>query len=112
MTKLVSDVIKQARYILGDTKEPYRYTQEELVLHVNSAVGEVKRVRPDHFDGVQDGDLPLVQETDPFPLQDLLFIPCVFYVAGTAELVDDEHVDSQRAAGAVQRFYASLTSVI
>lgn len=112
MAKLVSEVITQARYILGDTQMPYRYTQAELVLHVNSAVGEVKRVRPDHFDGTQDDDLQFVAEEDPFPLQDLLFIPCVFYVAGTAELTDDEHVNSSRAAGGVQRFYAALTSVI
>jgi len=112
MPRTVADVIKHARLILGDTKVPYRYEQEGLVLHVNSAIGEVKRVRPDHFDTAQDEELPLVVETDLLPLQDLLFIPVVYYVAGTAELVDDEHVNSQRAAGAVKRFYTALTQVI
>ena len=81
-------------------------------MHVNGANSELKRVRPDHFDGAQGEELPWVEDTDPFPMQDLLFIPVVFYVAGTAELADDEHVNSQRAAGSVQRFYKAITSTI
>ena len=112
MAKKVNDVIKQARYILGDTAEQPRYTTDELVSHVTSCIGETKRIRPDMFDGKQEDELPIVNESDEFPLDILLFIPVVFYVAGMAELVDDEHVSSARAAGLMQQFKASLISPI
>jgi len=110
MSKKVSDVIKQARYILNDEARPHRYTELELVSHVNNCVSEVKRIRPDYFEGAQDNDLPILVSTDLLPIDSLLFNPIVFYTAGMAELADDEHVNSGRAAGVLQGFYRSMNS--
>jgi hypothetical protein len=109
----VSDVIIQARFALNDSVEPYRYTTPELVAHVNGAISEVRRVRPDIFDGRYDEPLPYVSsEGEDFPLPDTLFMLVAYYVAGTAELKDDEHVEIQRASGLLTKFQTGLTTAV
>ena len=97
MAKKIRDVVAQARYILGDSSEPYRYTEEELVIHANNATSEARRIRPDMFDGTHDLTLEDGDIDSPVALSANYFVPLVFYVAGMAELGDDEHANSGRA---------------
>lgn len=123
-----ADAIGQSRHILQDREEPYRYTEPELVLILNTAMSEIRRLRPDAFAGTittlstpsfydpdgpdpADGSIPT---TDPWPIDEMFFAPVVEYVAAYAELRDDEFVDgaqsseSGRAQLLHQRFIARL----
>lgn len=116
--------ITQARSILQDRIEPYRYTDEEMVEVLNLALANIKRLRPDAFAGTfttsttpqfyPDGDpspspgyLPL---SDPWPVDEMFFSPTVVFLAGYAELRDDEFTVDSRAATLLQRFTGQLLS--
>lgn len=119
-----STAMVQIRSILQDRVEPYRYLDSELVAILNTCLTEVKRLRPDAFAGTfttsttpqfyEDGQilppagyLPL---SDPWPIDEMFFSPVVVYVAGYAELRDDEFTVDSRAALLLQRFAGQLLS--
>ena len=102
-----ADAISQARHILQDRVEPYRYEDSELILILNTAMTEVRRLRPDVFAGAfistttpqfydpnepdpGDGSIPT---TDPWPIDQMFIAPIIEYLAAYAELRDDEFVD-------------------
>jgi hypothetical protein len=115
--------------MVQDREEPYRYTDPELILIINTALTEVKRLRPDAFAGSfqattpqfydplgvdpADGSIPT---TDPWPIDEMFLAPVIEYVAGYAELRDDEFVDGAstgvagRAGMLLNRFSARLLS--
>lgn len=124
-----ADALVQARHILQDREEPYRYTEAELILILNTALTEIKRLRPDAFAGsfqtatpffVDPADLspPVgsIPTTDPWPIDQMFVAPVIEYIAGYAELRDDEFVDgaanssSGRSVALLQRFVARLVS--
>jgi len=124
-----ANALTQARHILQDRAEPYRYTEPELILILNTALTEVKRLRPDAFAGSfqaatpffhdpADGSPPpgAIPTTDPWPIDQMFVAPVIEYIAGYAELRDDEFVDgaanssSGRSAALLQRFVARLVS--
>ena len=126
VTKTIDDAVAEARNLLNDTAafgQPYRFTTVTLIGLLNTALREVYTLRPDAFignftQGVLSnnavvtyvvGDLglnPLVA----FPIDDrIFFAPVVAYIAGKAELADDEFVDSNRAMSLLGAFRAQLT---
>lgn len=123
------DAISQARHILQDREEPYRYTEAEMVLILNTSMTEIKRLRPDAFAGTfqlptpqfhdPDNQSPpagSIPTTDPWPVDEMFIAPVIEYIAGYAELRDDEFVDgaanssSGRAVALLDRFVARLMS--
>ena len=92
-------------------------------------MSEVKRLRPDAFAGSfqvatpffhdpTDGSPPAgaIPTTDPWPIDQMFVAPVIEYIAGYAELRDDEFVDgaadssSGRAVALLKRFVARLVS--
>ena len=106
------DAITQARHILQDRVEPYRYTQDELILILNTAMTEIRRLRPDAFAGTaltaatqffhDPADLTppagYIPTTDPWPIDQMFVAPVVEYIAAYAEFRDDEFVDGAASA--------------
>lgn len=124
MSKSIDDCLREARSIINDEDAPFRYTDASLLRILNTALREVYSLRPDAFVGnFQSGVLSANDATDyveadllqspetAFPIDDRLFYsPVVLYVAGKAELSDDEFANDGRAMTILQAFRNNLTS--
>jgi hypothetical protein len=96
----VAAIVQSARSNLNDNTEPFRYSDDDLLSFVNTAVYEVRRVRPDFFFGIT--VIPQYDAADITNLTEFAFPnyadPVTDYVVGNAELRDDEFTDDGRAA--------------
>ena len=111
----ISDVITQTRELIQDTQEPYRRPDSALIGYLNNAFQEVKRLRPDLLLS-QNFAIPTVTEADitagtSFPISDMYFAATVEYVAGFAEMSNDEFALDGRAIALLNRFGQKLMGV-
>lgn len=107
----LQDVIDEARVILQDSAKT-RYTDADLTKICNYAIFEAYRIRPDlNFANI--GSAPsalLIGGTFPLPPQ---YEPVVSnYIAGRAEIRDDEYSVDGRAAALIGMFKASLVGAV
>ena len=101
--KTVGNALTQAREILQDDPA-VRYTDVQLVSYFNDCTAELKRLRPDLF--IFGEALPSFDDTElaedfPFPQQ--YFQSFVYWIAGTAELRDDEFAVDGRSMTLIGR---------
>lgn len=111
MPRTVSDVISAAREVLQDVRAPFRYSNDTLATAVTEAVGEIRRVRPDLFLADMRAGLPMYTALTlgaVLPIPDFLFVPVVNFVAGRAELRDDQFTTDGRAVTLIQLFTAGI----
>jgi len=111
--RTLGQLVTEARKVLSDTVVPYRYTESAMYDYINNLQYEIKRIRPDCYIGNYNSDLPIYTETDsaveiPFP--SILFQAAVWYIAGSAELRDDEHTVEGRATSMISVFNNTLTT--
>lgn len=111
----VSDIITRARVDLNDEEaDEFRYSTAELLAHVNSAMFEIRRNRPDFFYGVSTTTQYTL--TDVTALTEFAFPqfaePVAKFVAGRAEIRDDEFTADGRAVQLLQMFSAAVTGVM
>lgn len=107
----LQDAIDRAREILQDQVEEYRYTEEELIAYFNQALNQARRVRPDLFLRYIGYPTPVYTTNDlntNLPISFTYFDALVFYMAGYAEMRDDEHTVSQRSTSLITAFNAML----
>jgi hypothetical protein len=116
IAKLIDDVISESRLMIGDARVPYRYSDVNMVAHLNTALAEVYRYRPDAYIGNFTvgtlGSNPVTNYSTSdlgtstlFPLDNRLFFnPVVFFVAGRAELADDEFTENSRSTSLLMAF--------
>lgn len=130
MAKTWSDLLGEARVLLQDTDEPYRYTDAVLLSKLNRGLQELARLRPDAFwnrFSVDDVVVPEVATSDPDPVSDpaadfdptegavvadtddvdipmQFYSPLVFWVVSNAELLEDEFTSDGRAAALLSQF--------
>jgi len=113
MARTVGEAIAQAREILQDEESvSYRYSDADLYSYLNNAISNVRRVRPDLF--IYGEVLPSFTTTDgasDFPLPETYFQGSVYFIAGIAELRDDEFAVDNRAMTLITRFNQVLTGV-
>ena len=113
MPKTVDNALTDARVILKDTAGD-RYTDEELVSDFNSAISMTKMLRPDVFQlgealpEITVADLNQAPATD-FPLPEIFYQSFVYYLAGNAELRDDEFAVDQRAMTLLAAYRRNLS---
>lgn len=107
----VADYIGQARVLLQDTVEgAYRYTDAELVLSLDMAIREARRLRPDMF---RYGKLPtyIGLPTDTLvEVEEAYMSSIVYYITGNAQLRDAEENQDARATVFLNKFVAQLTT--
>lgn len=136
MAKTWQNVIDEARVILKDEQSPFRYTSTVLLAKLNRGLQELARLRPDAFwdyftvddvlvpevvtvdadpdddtdelDEAEDGQIALSAD---FTLPMMFYAPLVYWVTGSAELVDDEFTEDGRAMMLMTQFKAMLVSL-
>lgn len=103
-------VVDLARIPLNDTDKA-RYSDATLLLFANHGMTQIAKRRPDLFIG-QYTNLPTGEKllTDTFPLPVEYVQTVADYVTARAEMTDDEHVNSGRAAVFAQLFGAEAPS--
>lgn len=117
MAKTYQTLITEARQLLQDTEEPYRYADEILLNKLNRGLQEVGRIRPDAFwdtfvtddiviPEVATGDLSTV-----FPLHMQFYNPLVSWVVAWAEVLDDEFTVDGRADMLIKQFKTQLMAL-
>lgn len=113
MAKSIDNALTDARTILQDTAGE-RYTDADLVSDLNSAISMTKMLRPDAFilgEALPEftvADLGQAPATD-FPLPDIFYQSFVYYLAGNAELRDDEFAVDNRAMTLLTVYRRNLT---
>lgn len=113
MPKSVDDALTDARVILNDSAGD-RYTDAQLVSDFNSAISMTKMLRPDAFKlgevlpEVVVADLQQEPATD-FPLPEIFYQSFIYFLAGTAELRDDEFAVDGRAMTLLAAYRRNLT---
>jgi hypothetical protein len=128
MAKTYQSLINEVREILQDTDpDGYRYPDSVLLNKLNRGLQELGRLRPDAywdlFDGVNVA-IPEIVATDPDledatqigldqPLQVEMqfYTPLVYFVVGSAELVDDEFTVDGRAGTLLSNFKGMVLSL-
>lgn len=119
MARTISQLIGEAQFILQD-EDADRYPLTRLLEITNRAMSEIQRVRPDAFFDTYDDttdDVTLVSYTlanytsENFPVPEMFYPAVVAYIAGAAELIDDEFSNDSRAGLLLTRFGTSLVAM-
>lgn len=103
MAYTVQEVIDIARIPLNDDAK-VRYSDATLLSYFNMALLLTRKDRPDLFLGRWFNYSTKLALTENFPLGEEYVSSFADYVTGRAELVDDEHVENQRAMALIQNF--------
>ena len=109
MPKTIGDIVTDARVILNDTSGD-RYTDAHLISDLNYAFSTTKGIRPDLF--ILGEALPEYTTADlaeDFPLPEIVTQSFVYYLAGNAELRDDEFAVDGRAMTLLAAYRRELT---
>jgi hypothetical protein len=112
MSRTLGDLVNDARGILQDRVVPYRYSDADLYSHLNTALASARMVRPDLFlPSLRDGTPPMYGPGDAakeFPLEWQFAPSFVYFMAGRAELSDDEFAQDGRAVALMNKFITDL----
>lgn len=117
MAKTYADVITEARELLQDSREPYRYDPQILLNILNRGLQAIARLRPDAYWDTFTAESIVVPEIaegdlgDPFALDMMFYTPLVSFVVAWAEVVDDEFTVDGRAAQLFANFKTELLAL-
>lgn len=111
MARTYQNLIDEAREILQDTdSEGYRVTTDTLRNKLNRGLQELARLRPEAFyDTFATDDIVVPEITSGTLSTDfgapMMFYPAlVYWVAGSAELIEDEFTNDGRAMTLLTNF--------
>lgn len=110
----VADYIADARVLLQDTVQPYRYADAELVENLNLALLEMRRLRPDLNRSWLRAAPPSYSSASPNTAVAVDYAyrsALLYYICGQAQLRDDEQTQDNRAALFLQKFMAQLVTI-
>ena len=113
MPKSIDDALTDARVILNDEAGD-RYTDAQLVSDFNNAISQTKMLRPDVFilgEALPEITVAELNQVPPtaFPLPEIFYQSFVYYLAGNAELRDDEFAVDNRAMTLLTAYRRTLT---
>ena len=95
----VTDIITDARTLLLDTIGPNRYTDTELLVGLNTALLEIRRVRADLFLGKYKGHVPKFNANggETIHIEPQFRLAIVYGTLAHALMRDDEDVQDARS---------------
>jgi hypothetical protein len=111
MARTVENVIRAARVIIQDEREPYRVSNDQMAMYVSEAISEARRLRPDLFLTTLRNSIPLYTSANMatvIPLPDMVFPQVVNYVAGRTDLREDTFSQDGRAVVLMQAFGVAM----
>lgn len=117
MAKTYQTAINEAREILQDTDEPYRYDDSILLNILNRALQELGRIRPDAFwttfttDDIVIPEVTTLDLSTTYPLPMQFYLPVVSFIVAWAEVLDDEFTQDGRAGMLLQQFKTQVLSL-
>jgi len=104
----VGKITDYARVLLQDTLEPYRYPTIDLINALNVGLLDARRLRPDLF-LYTSTDVPSYSATSEIVDIDQQYrMALVYFVAGHAQMRDEEDVTDTRAMLFTQKFTSML----
>lgn len=118
MARTYQNLIDEAREILQDTDEDaYRWSETHLLNTLNRGLQELGRIRPDaYYDTFTTDDIVVPEVTDAtlgdtFPIPMMFYAALVMYIAGMAELIEDEFATDGRAITLITQFKQQVISL-
>ena len=105
-------IIKAARGLLLDKTVPYRYSDTAMLVGLNLALLEAKRLRPDFFVRLR-GEVPQFDEVtgESICVEPQFRVAFLYGIAGYVLLRDEEDVQDMRAQTFMSRFESILTGL-
>lgn len=111
----VADYVADARVLLQDTVEPYRYATAELVENLNLGLLEMRRLRPDVMMSTFRSSLPKYTTTNTSTTNvvcDVQYrMALLYYICGMAQLRDDEATQDNRASIFLNKFVSQMLTI-
>lgn len=110
----VAEYLASARQLLQDETSPYRYSDDDIVLALNLAIGEARRIRPELFQDYFFTSLPSYSSASPgtsVAIPDEYRLAFLYYVVGHTQLADQEDTTDARTSMLLNAFIAKLTSM-
>jgi len=110
----VTDYVREARVLLQDQVETYRYSNAELLQALNMGILTARRLRPDLFIGVAAADLPEYDTVDSTAVDiDVQYRTAfLYFMVGHAQMRDEEDTQDQRAAAFIGKFTQQLMVLV
>lgn len=111
----VANYISAARQLLQDKTVPYRYSDDDIVLSLNLAISEARRIRPEIFQDYFFTSLPEYSSAAPstaVAVPEEYRMAFLYYIVGHNQLADQEDTTDARTSMLLQSFRAKLTSLL
>jgi hypothetical protein len=111
----VGQYLTEARRLLQDENDPFRYPDADLVDALNIGLLEARRLRADLF--LPLFDIPYVDSAGtidvatPVTFEPMYRQSLVYYMVGRMQLRDDEGTTDQRAGALLTKFTSQLLTV-
>jgi hypothetical protein len=105
----VQDYVSQARVLLQDTVQPYRYPDPDLLTALNIGQLEARRERPDLYLTVTSVPAYTAVDSTAVTMDQQYRLPFLYFVVGFAQLRDQEEGQDARAAVFLSKFVSQLT---
>lgn len=109
----VADYITDARRLLLDQIEPFRYPDDDLITAFNLALLEGRRLRPDLFVYRNNEKVPYygINDGEEVPMERQFRMSFVYGLVAHALLRDEEDVQDDRANSFMTLFQSLLTGI-
>jgi hypothetical protein len=117
----VQEMVVAARELLQDAVVPYRYSDAALLLALNLALSEAKRIRPDFYtdidwvpaftDAANDDDDDESEGSFSFYVEPAYRAPFLYFMVGFVQLRDEEDTQDPRALGLMGKFSQQLLAL-
>lgn len=109
----VAGFVKGIRGLLQDRRQPYRYSDEAVILGLNLAMLEASRIRPDIFICRYGTNVPQFDSVngDSLGVEPKFRLAFEYGTAGHVLLRDEEDVQDQRANTFNENFHNLLVGV-
>lgn len=110
----VEAILTDARTFLLDRRRPYRYSDDELLVALNAALLEARRLRADLFVTRWGNKVPSYHAvtSEPFCIEPQFRMGFVYGVTAHALMRDDEDVQDLRANTFLAKFQATLIGTV
>lgn len=110
MLGTVQSYVTDARTLILDKVQPYRYSDDDMINGLNLALAEGRRLRPDLFICGYGVDIPqyLAITGETVPIEAQFRLAFVYGIAAHVLLRDEEDVQDSRANSFLNRFQSIL----